>query len=66
MRPEIAIVAVADGAADNWTFLEGLEPESEVIDFWQRANIARHLAALANSGGGKLIGSGVVLELEMT
>ena len=34
LRPELGIVAVADGAADNWTFLEGLEPETEVIDFW--------------------------------
>ena len=33
-RPEIGIVAVADGAADNWTFLETLSPETEVIDFW--------------------------------
>ncbi|MCY4559500.1 MAG: hypothetical protein OXF79_24645, partial [Chloroflexi bacterium] len=24
----------ADGAADNWTFLESLSPETEVIDFW--------------------------------
>ena len=23
-----------DGAADNWTFLETLSPETEVIDFW--------------------------------
>ena len=34
LRPELGIVAVADGATDNWTFLEGLEPETEVIDFW--------------------------------
>ena len=34
LRPELGIVAVADGAAHNWTFLEGLEPETEVIDFW--------------------------------
>lgn len=34
LRPEIGIVVVADGAADNWTFLEGLVPETEVIDFW--------------------------------
>ena len=33
-RPEIGIVAIADGAADNWTFLETLSPETEVIDFW--------------------------------
>ena len=34
VRPEIRIGAVADGAADNWTFLESLSPETEVIDFW--------------------------------
>ena len=28
------IVAIADAAADNWTFLETLSPETEVIDFW--------------------------------
>ena len=33
-RPEIGIVAIADGAADNWTFLETQSPETEVIDFW--------------------------------
>ena len=33
-RPEIGIVAIADGAADNWTFLETLSPETEVSDFW--------------------------------
>ena len=32
-RPEIGIVAIADGAADNWTFLETLSPETEVIDY---------------------------------
>ncbi len=31
-RPDIAIVAVADGAPDNWTFLESLSPEA--VDFW--------------------------------
>ena len=34
VRPEIRIGAVADGAADNWTFLESLSPETEVVDFW--------------------------------
>ena len=33
-RIERGIVAIADGAADNWTFLETLSPETEVIDFW--------------------------------
>ena len=34
LRPDVRIVAIADGAADNWTFLETLSPETEVIDFW--------------------------------
>ena len=33
-RPQLRISAVADGAADNWTFLESLSPATEVIDFW--------------------------------
>ena len=31
-RPEIGIVAIADGAADNWTFLETLSPETAHSD----------------------------------
>ena len=34
LRPDVRIVAIADGAADNWTFLETLSPETEVIGFW--------------------------------
>ena len=34
LRPNVRIVAIADAAADNWTFLETLSPETEVIDFW--------------------------------
>ncbi len=41
LRPEIGIVAVAVGAADNWTFLEGLEPETEVLDFWHECEHLR-------------------------
>jgi len=33
-RPDIAITAVADGAPDNWTFLESLSPETQAVDFW--------------------------------
>ena len=33
-RPDIAIVALADGAPDNWTFLESLSPEARAVDFW--------------------------------
>ena len=34
LRPDVRIVAIADAAAANWTFLETLSPETEVIDFW--------------------------------
>ena len=34
LRPDVRIVAIADGAANNWTFLKTLSPETEVIDFW--------------------------------
>ena len=40
VRPDIAITAVADGAPDNWTFLENLSPEAQAIDFW---HICEHL-----------------------
>ena len=34
LRPEIRVVAIADGAADNWTFLDSLSPATQVVDFW--------------------------------
>ena len=43
-RPDIALVAVADGAPDNWTFLDSLMPEASAIDFW---HACEHLAAAA-------------------
>ena len=45
LRPELGIVAVADGAAENWTLLEGLEPETEVIHFW---HACEHLRVAAH------------------
>ena len=33
-RPDIAITATADGAPDNWTFLESLSPEAQTVYFW--------------------------------
>ena len=38
LRPDVRIVAIADAAADNWTFLETLSPETEVIDFWHASS----------------------------
>ena len=31
-RPDVTMVAVADGAPDNWTFLSGLSPDVEVLN----------------------------------
>ena len=31
---------MADAAADNWTFLETLSPETEVIDFWHACELS--------------------------
>ena len=48
-RPEIGIVAIADGAADNWTFLETLSPETEVID-GMLANICKPRPTMPSPG----------------
>ena len=54
-RPEIGIVAIADGAADNWTFLETLSPETEVIDFWHACEHLQTASdhAVANPAGSR-------------
>ena len=44
-RPDIAIIALADGAPDNWSFLETLEPMAEVVDFW---HACEHLSAASD------------------
>ena len=45
LRPDLRLVAVADAAADNWTFLAALVPEAfQLIDFW---HAAEHLGAAA-------------------
>lgn len=43
-RPGIKIVALADGAANNWTFLEGLRADVEMVDFFHTAeHVSRHV-----------------------
>ena len=38
LRPDLALVKIADGAKDNWTFLGEVLPEGvELIDFWHAA-----------------------------
>ena len=41
LRPDIRVAAIADGAVDNWTFLEGLDPDARALDFW---HACQHLA----------------------
>jgi hypothetical protein len=41
-KPDLKLVAVADGAKDNWTFLESLNPDVVLVDFW---HAAQHLSA---------------------
>ena len=45
VRPDIAVTAVADGAADNWTFLENPSPEAQTVDFW---HACEHLRAASH------------------
>jgi hypothetical protein len=43
-RPDIKVVAAADGAANNWSFLSSLGPDFEVVDFFHTVeHVARRL-----------------------
>lgn len=33
-RPDLVVVAVSDGAANNWSFLESLQPDHQVVDYF--------------------------------
>ena len=41
-RPELKVVAVADGDPVLWTFLEELKPDEEVVDFYHAAEHLKH------------------------
>ncbi len=45
VRPDLQLVAVADAAADNWTFLERLQPDERAIDFF---HACEHLSDVAD------------------
>ena len=49
LRPDLRLVAVADGARDNWAFLESLTPDVTLLDFWHSA---QHLKAAADAAFG--------------
>ena len=48
-RPDLTVVAIADGAADNWTFLGQLGADHEVVDFF---HTAEHLHRHVNKANG--------------
>lgn len=44
-RPDLKIVAAADGSANNWSFLEDLDPDVQVVDYYHTTeHIHRHLS----------------------
>ncbi len=45
-RPELTVVKVADGARDNWSFLEDISGKHNVLDFY---HAAEHLSLAINS-----------------
>lgn len=43
-RPDLTVVAIADGAPNNWTFLESLAPDEQVVDFFHTVeHLHRHV-----------------------
>ena len=53
--PNLKVVAVADGAPDNWTFLEALCPDRVLLDYW---HAAQHLKAAADAAFGQATAAG--------
>ncbi len=48
-NPDLKIAVVADGAKDNWPFLQSLSPDVMLVDFWHSA---QHLSAAADAAFG--------------
>jgi hypothetical protein len=45
VRPDIVTMAIADGAANNWTFLETLGVDHELVDFYHTGeHLHRHVS----------------------
>lgn len=54
LRPDLAIVKLADGIDDNWTFLAGqLKEGVEVVDFWHAAEHINTALGAAYGDGSK-------------
>jgi hypothetical protein len=48
-RPDLVVVAIADGSPNNWTFLEGLDADYEIVDFY---HAVEHLGRALDIGLG--------------
>ncbi len=55
LDPNLKVVAVADGAPDNWTVLEALCPDRVLLDYW---HAAPHLKAAADAAFGQATAAG--------
>lgn len=49
LRPDLTVVAIADGAPNNWTFLSGLKADYEIVDFY---HAVQHLGRALDIGLG--------------
>jgi hypothetical protein len=47
-RPDLTVVAAADGAANNWGFLESLGPDEQVVDYYHTAEHLHRRLSIAN------------------
>lgn len=44
-RPDLTVLAIADGAANNWSFLSKLDADHEAVDFYHTAeHLHRHVS----------------------
>ena len=44
-RPDLTVLAAADGAANNWSFLERLQPDEQIVDYYHTTeHLHRHLS----------------------
>jgi len=41
-RPDMTVLAAADGAPNNWSFLERLEPDEQVVDYYHATQHLYH------------------------
>jgi hypothetical protein len=51
LRPELLVVAISDGAPNNWSFLESLNPDLQIVDFYHTVeHLSRRLDRALGAG----------------